>query len=143
MSKAEKDTIVLEESCNSFQLGVLDILEEYDYEILDLRYMEHVDHLVITILGLVIFVTKTSISISFEVNSSPECVGNLILILSEHINPKLIHITDSFTITTDSNGKNIAIFGPDAKEISQNRDIEERLKYINILSSPYVKFYEC
>ena len=132
-------------NCSAVQVGVLTILDEYDYSIADLRYIEEYDQLIITMKGVVLFVSLDEVSISFEINSTPDFVANLILILSERIPPKLIHITDSFIITRNPKGEQIAVFGEDAQEIYE-RDLAHETyhnKYFDILMSPNVKFFKC
>lgn len=128
-----------------FQIRVLELLDEYNYEILDLRYLEDIEQIVATLNGVVLFITQSEVSISFEVSHLPEDVSNFILILAEHVNPKYIHVTDSFTITQDTKGQNIAIFGKDAK-IIQTKDLIKEIynpKYLAILANPNIKFYNC
>lgn len=128
-----------------FQEGVLEILDEYDYEILDLRYIEEYQQVVATLKGLVMFITPEDVSLAFEISQTPVKVANLTLILAERIDTKHIHLTDSFIITKDSNGNNIAVFGPDAEEIYKV-DLAKQAydpKYLAILVSPNVKFYKC
>lgn len=131
---------------SEFQTGALEILESYDYEIADLRYIEELKQIVVTIIGVVIFITPDDISLSFEINSIPEFVANLILILSEQINPKNIHVTDSFIITTSTSGEKTAVFGEDAKMI-RNQDLSKTLykrsQYMDILTDKSIKFYNC
>lgn len=131
---------------SAFQTGALEILESYDYEIADLRYIEELKQIVVTIIGVVIFITPDDISLSFEINSIPEFVANLILILSEQINPKNIHVTDSFIITTSTSGEKTAVFGEDAKMI-RNQDLSKTLykrsQYMDILTDKSIKFYNC
>jgi hypothetical protein len=128
-----------------FQSAVLATLDEYDYDIADLRYIEELKQIVITIKGVVLFVTEIDISISFEINIKPDFVANLILILAERIAASKIHVTDSFLITTDAKGKKIAVFGSDAQEIYE-RDLGLETytnKYFNILTNNKIKFYDC
>jgi len=130
---------------NGFQNGVIEILDGYGFEISDLRYIEDVKQVVITIMGFVIFVSEDELTISFEISNAPERVANIVLILTEYINPKKIHVTDSFIITKDLKGEKTAVFGPDAKEIYK-KDIAEYAynnEYMNILTSPNIKFYKC
>lgn len=130
---------------DAFQFEVLTILDEYGYEIADLRYIEELKQIVITIQGMVIFVTREDVSVSFEINITPDIVANLILILAAQININNIHITDSFIITKNPKGENIAVFGPDAQEIYE-RDLTSETynnKYFNVLMSPNIKFYDC
>jgi hypothetical protein len=131
---------------SAFQLGVISILDDYDYDILDLRYIEEFKQIVITIAGLVLFITPNEISISFEITTMPEFVANLILILAERIPTKVIHVTDSFIITKDTKGERIAVFGSDAQAVYQH-DLASRFRdqndYLNVLKSPNVKFYNC
>jgi hypothetical protein len=128
-----------------FQSAVLATLDEYDYDIADLRYIEELKQIVITIKGVVLFVTEKDISISFEINIKPDFVANLILILVERVVATKIHVTDSFLITTDTKGKKIAVFGSDAQEIYE-RDLGLETytnKYFNILTNNKIKFYDC
>jgi hypothetical protein len=128
-----------------FQSAVLATLDEYDYDIADLRYIEELKQIVITIKGVVLFVTEIDISISFEINIKPDFVANLILILAERIAASKIHVTDSFLITTDAKGKKIAVFGSDAQEIYE-RDLGLETyhnKYFDILTNSSIKFYDC
>lgn len=133
------------EGYTPFQLGVISILDDYDYHILDMRYMEEQKQIVVTIAGLVLFITPTDVSLSFEITTTPDQVGNLVLILSETMDPKSIHITDSFIITKDAKGQKIAVFGPDAQAAYQNDLARETYNnsYIKILTSPHVKFFNC
>lgn len=128
---------------NEFQNDVISILDDYGYDILDLRYIEDIKQVVVTISGVVLFATETDLSISFEINLVPSDAGNLILILSTHINPKKIHLTDCFVITTNPKGEKIAVFGEDAKEAYYSDLMTEGNKYMKILTSPNIKFYEC
>lgn len=144
MGIVKKDTGNVDD-LSSFQVGVLTLLEEYDYEIVDLRYIEEIKQLVVTIKGIVIFVTPEELTISFEINMTPDIVANLILILADRILPKNIHITDSFIITRNPKGEKIAVFGKDAQDIYE-RDLANEVydkKYYDILTSVNVKFYEC
>jgi len=130
---------------NPFQVVVISILEDYDYDIVDIRYISEVKQVVITIKGMVLFVTPIDISLSFEINTMPDIVGNLILILAQQIPPKNIYVTDSFIITTDLKGEKIAVFGKDAKEVYE-RDLVRNTyddQYFKILTSDVIKFYEC
>lgn len=131
---------------SAFQLGVISILDDYDYEILDLRYIEEFKQIVVTIAGLVIFISPEDMSISFEITTTPDGVANLILILTERIPAKLIHVTDSFIITTDVKNEKIAVFGSDAQS-AYEYDLVKRFRshheYMNVLTSPNVKFYNC
>jgi hypothetical protein len=134
------------EGYTPFQLGIISILDDYDYHILDMRYIEAYKQIVVTIAGLVIFITPTDVSISFEITTTPDQVGNFILILAETIDPKAIHITDSFIITRDDKGQKIAVFGPDAQAAYENDLVaQERYNngYMKILTSPNVKFFNC
>jgi hypothetical protein len=133
------------ESYSPFQLGVLSILDEYDYVIADTRYIEEFKQIVITIHGIVLFITPEEISISFEITTTPDAVAALILILAERIQPKNIHVTDTFIITKDVKGNKIAVFGPDAQAVYQTDLAREayRNDYISVLMSPNVKFYDC
>ena len=131
---------------SAFQLGVISILDDYDYDILDLRYIEEFKQIVITISGLILFVTPNEISISFEITTMPEYVSNLILILAERIPTKLIHVTDSFIITKDTKGERIAVFGSDAQTVYEHNlatQFRNQNDYLNVLKSPNVKFYNC
>ena len=131
---------------SAFQLGVISILDDYDYDILDLRYIEEFKQIVITISGLILFVTPNEISISFEITTMPEYVSNLILILAERIPTKLIHVTDSFIITKDTKGERIAVFGSDAQTVYEHNlatQFRHQNDYLNVLKSPNVKFYNC
>lgn len=132
-------------SYSSFQLGVLSILDEYDYTIADIRYIEELKQMVITIQGIVLFITPNEISVSFEITTTPDVVATLILILAEKIESKNIHVTDSFIITKDVKGDKIAVFGPDAQKVYETDLAREtyRNDYIGILMSPNVKFFNC
>lgn len=133
------------EGLESLHYGVLDILGEYDYSIADLRYIEELKQLVITIKGIVIFVTPKDITISFEINTMPDVVAKLILILSKKIDPEIIDVNDSFIITRNMRGEKIAVFGEDAQDIYE-RDLVNEVydkKYYDILTSTSIKFYEC
>lgn len=128
-----------------FQLGVISILDDYDYDILDLRYIEEFKQIVITISGIVMFITPEDLSVSFEITTTPDVVANLILILADRIPAKLIHVTDSFIITKDTKGEKIAVFGSDAKAVYET-DLARNAyhnRYLNVLMSPNVKFYNC
>lgn len=133
------------EDFTAFQIGVLDVLEEYDYTLADITYIESIKQLIVTMKGIVLFVTETEISMSFEVSTTPDVVGNLVLILSEKIPPKSIHITDSFIISLDDKGKKIAVFGDDAQSLyrKQLKDQTYDNKFLKILTSEYTKFYNC
>jgi hypothetical protein len=129
----------------AFHIGVINILDEYGYDIADLRYIEELSQLVITIKGMVLFVTLKEITISFEINTTPDIVANLILILAEKIQSSRIHVTDSFIITRNPKGEKIAVFGHDAQELYE-RDLASEVydkKYYDILTSSSIKFYEC
>jgi hypothetical protein len=130
---------------SKFQIGVIEKLDEYDYEILDLRYIEEFKQVVITLKGAVLFITPSDLSISFEINRTPDSVANFILILSEKVKPSKIHITDSFIITTDTKGKKIAVFGSDAIEIYKRDLATDSFNngYMRVLMSPNIKFYQC
>ena len=131
--------------CSDFQIGVMSILDSYDYEIMDIRYIEEFKQLVVTIQGLVLFITEEDVSISFEISTGPHTVANLILILAESIPAKNLHLTDSFIITKDIKGNKIAVFGPDAQEIYE-RDLARETynnKWFKFLMSPDLKFYDC
>lgn len=127
------------------QSTVLNILSEYDYEIADLRYIEELKQVIITIKGIVLFVDINDMSMSFEINASPETVSTIILILAEKIKSTIIHVTDSFYITDDIKGNKIALFGSDAKKVYERGLInnDEDNKYLNILRNENIKFYEC
>lgn len=131
------------DTLNKMQQTVLNKLMEYDYDIADLRHVEELDQLVITLPGIVIFVDPNSMSISFEIGKTPDFVSNFILVLTEVISPKRIHVTDSFTIAEDIKGKKIAVFGDDAVEIYKQDMAYKNTKYYRILTSPDVKFYNC
>ena len=129
------------------QVGVLSILDEYGYEIADLRLIEELDQIVVTIRGMVLFVRPSDVTISFEINTTPDIVANLILILATIINPSDIHVTDSFVITLNPKGEKIAVFGKDAQEVYE-KDLATAngyndKRYYDILTSPNIKFYEC
>jgi hypothetical protein len=145
MGITKRSTKQVYDDYSDFQLGVIEILDEYDYEILDLRYIEEFKQIVITLKGLVLFVTQSDVSISFEINKTPDTAANFILILSEKVSPKNIHVTDSFIITQDVKGKNIAVFGPDAQEIYRRDLAYESYNngYLRVLMSPNIKFYKC
>jgi len=128
------------------QVDVLKILNEYDYHVADLRYIEDNKQLVVTMLGIVMFVQEEDISISFEISTPPDVASNFILILAEKIYATKIHLTENFYITTGLDGKKMALFGPDAtymfnKEFT-GETVEEK-KYTQILTSDKVKFYKC
>ncbi len=140
------DVADLLEVATPFQIGVLDTLDEYDYEVLDLRYIDEHKQIVATLKGIVFFITPKDVSISFEISYTPEKVANLCLILAEKIDPKYIHVTDSFIITKGSEGHNIAIFGPDAVTVYENEIAKKRTsdpKHLAVLMNPNVKFYKC
>ena len=147
MGIVKKDMEKLDdERYTPFQVGVLSILDEYDYEILDLRYIEEFNQVVVTANGFVLFIQPEDITLSFEVSMTPEKVSNLSLILAETVSPKRIHITDNFIIVPDSQGANMAVFGPDAEELYKQEIAKARTtnsKYLAILMSPKVKFYNC
>lgn len=128
-----------------FQLGVLSILDEYDYTIADTRYIEEFKQIVVTIQGLVLFITPEDVSISFEIKTTPDIVATIILILAERIRSQNIHVTDSFIITKDIKGEKIAVFGSDAQAAYETGLAREAYKndYIGVLMSPNVKFYNC
>ena len=129
----------------TFQIGVLDVLEEYDYTLADITYIESIKQLIVTMRGIVLFVTETDVSMSFEVSTTPDVVGNLVLILSEKILPKSIHITDSFIISLDDKGKKIAVFGDDAQSLYRKQLTNNTYdnKFFQVLTSEYTKFYNC
>lgn len=140
------DVADLNEVATPFQQGVLDTLDEYGYEVLDLRYIEEHKQIVATLKGIVFFITPSDVTISFEISYSPERVANLCLILSETIDPKFMHVTDSFIITKDVKGNNVAIFGPDAQTVYEHELAKKRTsdpKHLAILMNPNVKFYNC
>jgi hypothetical protein len=95
--------------------------------------------------GIVLFITETDVSVSFEISITPDIVGNLILILSEKILPKTIHITDSFIISLDDKGKRIAIFGDDAQTLYEKQLASQTYnnKFFKILTSEHTRFYNC
>lgn len=127
-----------------FQKSILNLLDEYDFEILDLRYIEEIKQIIVTMKGIVFFVSPSDISVSFEINTPPSESFNLALILAG--NPKYITCTEDFTIIKDINGENVAIFGEDAKSASQNDLIREVVKsnlYLKILENSDTKFFNC
>jgi hypothetical protein len=145
MGILKRNTKKVYDDYSDFQLGVISILDDYDYEILDLRYIEEFKQMVVTLKGVVIFISPTDLSLSFEINQTPDKAANFILILAEKVAPENIHITDSFIITTDTKGKKIAVFGPDAQEI-YHRDLAYESYtngYMRVLMSPNIKFYNC
>jgi hypothetical protein len=132
-------------SYSPFQLSVLSILDEYNYTIADTRYIEELKQIVVTIQGLVLFITPEDISISFEITTTPDVVATTILILTEKIKSKNINVTDSFIITQDVKGNKIAVFGSDAQSVYETDLARKAYKndYIGVLMSPNVKFYNC
>jgi len=128
-----------------FQTGIISILDEYDYEVSDLSYMTDVKQLIITMSGIVLFVTESEVSITFEISVTHIEAGNLLLILAEKINPTLIRVSDSFIITTDESGKRIAAFGEDAKSIYQQELSQNTYKnqFYRILTSEHTQFFNC
>ena len=133
------------EDLNAFQIAVIDIIESFDYELLDLRYIEELKQVIVTLHGVVLFITPTDISLSFEINITPDAAGNLILILAEKIPTSHIYITDSFIITSDEKGNKLALFGKDAHE-AYNKGLSQEMynpTYLNILMNPNIKFFEC
>jgi hypothetical protein len=143
------------EDYTAFQLAVISVLDEYDYVIVDLRYIEELKQIVITLnwnaefkkeqKGIVLFISPNEISLSFEISTTPDVIANLVLILSERIIPSKIHITDSFIITKDIKNKMVAVFGEDAQEIYE-KDLANgsyNNQYVKILTDPSVVFYDC
>lgn len=128
---------------NKMQQVVISKLLEYDFDIADLRLIEDIDQLVITLPGIVMFIDSHDAAISFEIDKTPDFVSNLILILTEVLPSNKIHITDSFVITENIKGKKIAVFGNDAKEIYKKDMVQDSARYYRILTSPSVKFYNC
>ena len=97
-------------------------------------------------IGHVMFITPEDLSVSFEITTTPDDVANLILILSDRIPAKLIHVTDSFIITKDTKGERIAVFGSDAQTVYEHNlatQFRNQNDYLNVLKSPNVKFYNC